>query len=57
MDEMDEVVICKYCKSTCTYGQMIWLSGKEMCPQCYMHERRILDNKLKREQNSGGESE
>ena len=45
MDEMDEVVICKYCKSSCTYGQMIWLNGKMMCPQCYMAERAKLDAK------------
>ena len=37
-EKMDEVVTCKYCGKTSTYGQMTWLNGKEMCPRCYQRD-------------------
>lgn len=34
-DEMDEIVICKYCGKPEYYGEMRWLSGKCCCRDCY----------------------
>ena len=47
-DVMDEVVVCKYCGNTTTYGELTWLNGKCMCPRCYMNERSKEDAKLGR---------
>ena len=46
-DEMNELVICKYCGRTTTYGELIWLNGKCLCPQCYLKERAKEDAKRK----------
>lgn len=35
MDEMMQIVICKYCNSPEYYGKMRWLSGKCCCRNCY----------------------
>lgn len=43
-DEMDEVVICKYCGNKTIFGEMIWLNGKCMCPRCYMAEKAKESN-------------
>lgn len=45
-DEMDELVVCKYCGGTTTFGELTWLNGKCMCPRCYMSERAKEDAKL-----------
>ena len=45
IDEMNEIVICKYCKNKTLYGEMIWLNGKCMCPKCYLNERAKEDSK------------
>lgn len=39
-DEMNEDVKCKYCGHTVKFGDMIWLNGKCMCPDCYQEEKR-----------------
>jgi protein-arginine kinase activator protein McsA len=42
-DEMDEVVTCKYCGKTSTFGQMMWLEGRCECPDCYRdHYAQVL---------------
>lgn len=38
-EEMNEVVKCKYCGQSTTYGCLIWLNGKCMCPLCYEKEK------------------
>ena len=43
MDEMDEIVVCKYCGNETTYGELTWLNGKCMCPECYEKERKHQD--------------
>jgi hypothetical protein len=45
MDEMNQVVECKYCKRKTIYGELTWLNGKCMCPTCYMAERAKEDAK------------
>jgi len=35
MDEMKEIVVCKYCGRYEYYGEMRWLSGKCCCRSCY----------------------
>ena len=42
-DEMNKVVICKWCNGKTLYGEMIWLNGKCMCPKCYLKERAKED--------------
>ena len=49
LDELDEVVTCRYCGRKTLYGEMIWLNGKEMCPSCYMNERAAEDARLSNE--------
>ena len=49
MDEMNQVVECKYCKRKTIYGELTWLNGKCMCPACYMAERAKED--VKKEKN------
>lgn len=44
MDELDELVICKWCGKTATWGSMIWLNGRCMCPTCYIKERAREDS-------------
>ena len=43
MDEMNEIVICKYCHNNTLFDEMIWLNGKCMCPMCYIKERAKED--------------
>ena len=38
MDEMKRIVICKYCGRPEYYGNMMWLSGKCLCRNCYRVE-------------------
>lgn len=45
MDEMMEIIICKYCKRPEYYGQTRWGSGKQMCRCCY---REDYENKTGR---------
>lgn len=35
MDEMKQIVLCKYCGKPEYYGEERWLSGKCMCRSCY----------------------
>lgn len=35
MDEMKEIVKCKYCDEYEYYGEMRWLSGRCSCRNCY----------------------
>ena len=47
-DCMNEPVVCKYCGDTTLYGELTWLNGKCMCPQCYQAERAKEDAKIGR---------
>lgn len=47
LSELYEVRTCKYCGNKTTYGEMIWLNGKMMCPACYIKERAKEDNNAK----------
>ncbi len=35
MDDMKEIIICKYCSRPEYYGEMRWLNGKCCCRACY----------------------
>ena len=35
MDDMNRIIICKYCNKPEYYGEMRWLSGKCCCRDCY----------------------
>ena len=63
MDEMKEIVKCKYCNRLEYYGEFRWLSGKQLCRSCYKaeweHENKkpyIWDD-LDGERPKGSESE
>lgn len=43
-DEMNQTVTCKYCGGSALYGELIWLNGKCMCPQCYLKEKEEINN-------------
>lgn len=45
-EEMNQIVTCRYCGGSTLYGEMMWLSGKEMCPKCYMNERAAADAEM-----------
>jgi len=38
MDEMLEVVRCKYCGESEYYGEFRWKNGRELCRRCYKSE-------------------
>lgn len=42
---MDEIVICKWCGKSVYFGDMIWLNGKCLCPDCYKLEYKSYYNK------------
>ena len=44
---MEQEVTCKYCGNTAKYGDLIWLNGKCMCPECYRVERDLEDKRSK----------
>lgn len=44
-DEMNEKVVCRWCGNQTLYGELTWLNGKCMCPNCYMKERAKEDSK------------
>ena len=41
-----EIVTCKYCGEQEYYMDMRWLSGKEMCRDCYKNEYEDRTGKL-----------
>lgn len=45
-EEMNQIVTCRYCGGSTLYGEMMWLSGKEMCPKCYMNKRAAEDAEM-----------
>lgn len=45
MDEMMEIVVCKYCGRYEYYGEMRWLSGKCCCRACYKADYEDRNNK------------
>ena len=46
-DLMEQEVTCKYCGNTAKYGDLTWLNGKCMCPECYRVERDLEDKRSK----------
>lgn len=48
-DEMDEDTTCKFCGTFCKVGDLIWLGGRCMCPNCYIKYR---EEYYKNDQNS-----
>lgn len=46
-DLMEEEVTCKYCGGKTLYGDLTWLNGKCMCPECYRVERDLEDKRSK----------
>ena len=38
VDEMKEVLKCKYCNKSEYYGEFRWLSGRMLCRNCYKAE-------------------
>ena len=44
-DLMEQEVTCKYCGSKTLYGDLTWLNGKCMCPECYKAEREAEDRR------------
>lgn len=51
-DLMETVVTCKYCGGKALYGNLTWLNGKYMCPECYKAERAAEDKRLEQERQS-----
>lgn len=51
-DLMEQEVTCKYCGSKTLYGDLTWLNGKCMCPECYKAERAAEDKRLEQERQS-----
>ena len=46
-DLMEQEVTCKYCGGKTLYGDLTWLNGKCMCPECYRVERDLEDKRSK----------
>lgn len=44
-DWLNEIVKCPCCHHDVRDGDRIWLNGECLCPRCYEHKRRMLDNK------------
>ena len=40
-DEMNPIVTCG---GKSLYGELTWLNGKCMCPQCYLEEKEQTEN-------------
>lgn len=38
-EEYDEIVICKKCNNHAKWGDMTWLNGECMCPECYQKKK------------------
>lgn len=51
MEEMNQIVNCKYCGRSVLYGELIWLEGKCMCPCCYRKEREKRDKEAESLEN------
>lgn len=43
MEEMNQIVDCKYCGKPVMWGELTWLEGKCMCPSCYKQLREQKD--------------
>lgn len=46
MNDMNRIVICKYCGKPEYYGEMRWLSGKCCCRDCYKADYEDSTGKL-----------
>lgn len=44
---LDRVVSCPKCNKDVRYGDMIWLNGECLCPDCYQYKRQELDEYIK----------
>ena len=42
-DWLDKIVKCPNCKEDVKNGDMIWLDGECLCPQCYEYKRAKYD--------------
>lgn len=51
MEEMNQIVECKYCGKPVMYGELTWLEGKCMCPRCYQAERAKKDKEAEEFEN------
>lgn len=51
MEEMNQIVECKYCGKPVMYGELTWLEGKCMCPRCYQAERAKRDKEAEEFEN------
>lgn len=40
---LDEIKLCPWCHKDVKYGEMIWLDGDCLCPDCYKHKRQKYD--------------
>lgn len=43
-DWLDRIVKCPNCKNDVRDGDRIWLDGDCLCPECYQHKRRKMDD-------------
>lgn len=46
MDEMERIILCKYCGKPEYYGEMRWLSGRCSCRRCYKAQWEDENHKL-----------
>ena len=46
MDEMKEIVICRYCGKEEEYGKMRWLNGRCECKKCYKSHWEEVNHQL-----------
>ena len=44
---LEKIVECPKCHKGVKYGNMIWLNGECLCPQCYDIKRAELDKFIK----------
>lgn len=47
-DILEKIMKCPWCKEDVKYGDMIWLNGDCLCPNCYNHKRAQLDLEIER---------
>lgn len=51
MEEMNQIVDCKYCGKPVMWGELTWLEGKCMCPSCYKQLREQKDKEAAEVEN------
>lgn len=42
-DYLNEIKQCPKCHEDVRYGDMIWLDGECLCPECYTYKRQRYD--------------